>query len=162
MVLEAKGRGGRKTSVYGLSGTREGIRPWPAGRTSRSLRRTARRKDNREVVGRLVQELAEAADRERAGQGAGGKPGGVGRMVRQLEGRAGSRGGLHGAAAQRQGLASGGRIIVVLAKSLEDWYKNWQKRRIENALAKGVEWNKKLGPSGSPRRTARRSLRAVG
>ncbi len=48
-----------------------------------------------------------------------------------------------------------GRIIVVIAKSLEDWYKNWQKRRIENALAKGkaegraenqrlwVEWNER-------------------
>ena len=33
-----------------------------------------------------------------------------------------------------------GRIIVVLAKSLEDWYKNWQKRRIENALRQGRSW----------------------
>ena len=38
-----------------------------------------------------------------------------------------------------------GRIIVVLAKSLEDWYKNWQKRRIENARAKGRAEGRAVG-----------------
>ncbi len=34
---------------------------------------------------------------------------------------------------------------MVLAKSLEDWYKNWQKRRIENALAKGEAKGRAVG-----------------
>ncbi len=44
-----------------------------------------------------------------------------------------------------------GRIIVVLAKSLEDWYKNWQKKRIENARAKGRAVGKAEGRAENQR-----------